>query len=101
MSPIQIDIPHDQIRAFCRKWRVTEFAVFGSVLREDFRPDSDIDVLLSFEEGAPWTLWDLIRMRAELQALFGRKVDVVEKRALRNPYRKQAILRTFEVLYAA
>ena len=49
----RIDIPMEQIEAFCRRWRVVEFTLFGSVLREDFRPDSDVDVLVSFEPEAP------------------------------------------------
>lgn len=90
-----------QIADFCRRWRVTELALFGSVLREDFRPDSDVDVLVTFEPGAPWTLWDLSRMRIELEAIFGREVDLVEKKALRNPFRRQAILANQRVVYAA
>lgn len=86
---------------FCRKWRIKEFALFGSVLRDDFRPDSDIDVLVTFEDDAGWSLWDLVDIQDELKALFGREVDLVEKRALRNPFRKREILSTHEVIYAA
>ena len=92
--------PH-QIPDFCRRWKVTELALFGSVLGADFRPDSDVDVLVTFEPGAPWTLWDLSRMRMELEAIFGRDVDLVEKKALRNPLRRQAILSNQRVVYAA
>src|SRR5438046_815603 len=94
-------IDRDRIGDFCRRWRVTEFALFGSILRADFRPDSDVDVLLTFEPGAPWTLWDLSRMRTELESIFGREVDLVEKKALRNPYRRRAILADQQVVYAA
>jgi uncharacterized protein len=94
-------IDPDQIADFCRRWKITELALFGSVLREDFRPDSDVDVLVTFEPGAPWTLWDLSRMRIELEAIFGREVDLVEKKALRNPFRRQAILANQRVVYAA
>jgi predicted nucleotidyltransferase len=96
---LQIDT--QPIADFCRRWKVTEFALFGSILRPDFRPDSDVDVLVTFEPGAPWSLWDLSRMRAELQTLFGREVDLVEKKALRNPYRRRAILSEHRVIYAA
>jgi predicted nucleotidyltransferase len=89
------------IADFCRRWRVTEFALFGSMLRADFRPDSDVDVLVTFEPGAPWTLWDLSRMRAELKAIFCREVDLVEKQALRNPLRRRGILAEHRVIYAA
>lgn len=91
----------DEIADFCRRWKITEFALFGSVLREDFRSGSDVDVLVTFESGAPWTLWDLSRMRTELEAIFGREIDLVEKKALRNPLRRQAILANQRVIYAA
>jgi len=97
---VHIAIDEKRIEAFCRKWKVNEFSLFGSVLRDDFRPDSDVDVLVVFEEEAPWSLWDLVEMRDELRAMFGREVDVVEKRALRNPFRKHHILGTHEVIYA-
>ena len=100
MSP-KLTIDHGRLAGFCRKWRITELALFGSVLREDFRPDSDVDVLVSFEPGAPWTLWDLLAIRDELGAMFGRDVDLVEEKALRNPFRRHAILSTKQVIYAA
>ena len=100
MSPA-ITIDPERLAGFCRKWRITELALFGSVLREDFRPDSDVDVLVSFEPGAPWTLWDLLAIRDELKAIFGREVDLVEEKALRNPFRRHAILSTKQVIYAA
>lgn len=77
-----------------------EFSLFGSVLREDFAPTSDIDVLISFLPEAPWSLFDWVEMRDELAELFGRRVDLVEKEALRNPFRRQRILMTKEVVYA-
>jgi len=96
-----IDLPQDKITAFCQKWRVVELALFGSVLRDDFGPESDIDILVSFQPDAPWSLWDLFDMRQELQEMFGREVDLVEKEALRNPFRKHEILHNHEVVYAA
>ena len=96
-----IDIPKKKILEFCRRWKITEFALFGSVLRDDFGPDSDIDVLVTFERGAPWSMWDLLDIRNELQDLFGRDVDLVEKDALRNPFRKHEILREHKVVYAS
>ena len=101
MSRPRIEIPMEKIRAFCEKWKVVEFSLFGSVLRDDFRSDSDIDVLLSFEENSTWGLYDLVDMKDELQAIFGRKVDLVEKEAIRNPYRRRAMFTEQEVLYAA
>jgi uncharacterized protein len=96
-----INIPLDQIRDFCRKWKIREFSLFGSVLRDDFRPDSDIDVLVSFEPSAPWSLWDIVEMREELMQIYGRDVDIVEKEAMKNPFRRHEILRTHKVIYAA
>jgi predicted nucleotidyltransferase len=97
----QIDIPEDRIRDFCRRWKVRELALFGSVLREDFGPDSDVDVLVSFHQDSPWDLYDLVTMMEELKAIFGRDVDLVEREALRNPFRRYEILRTARVIYAA
>ena len=100
VSP-KLPIPEKKIRIFCRRWKVTEFALFGSILREDFRPDSDVDVLVSFVPDAHWSLWDLAEMQQELEAIFGRSVDLVENGTLRNPFRRQAIMSTKEVVYAA
>jgi predicted nucleotidyltransferase len=99
--PVQIDIPMDQVVDFCHKWKITEFSLFGSVLRDDFRPESDVDVLVEFEPGAPWSLWDWIDMIDELKAAFGRDVDLVSKGGLRNPFRRHAIMTTREIIYAA
>lgn len=96
-----ISVPQISIATFCQKWRVREFALFGSVLRDDFGPESDIDVLVSFEPKSQWSLWDLLAMRDELVVLFGRPVDLIEKEALRNPIRKERILSTREVIHAA
>jgi uncharacterized protein len=100
-SRVRVPLPTVGIADFCRRWRVREFSLFGSVVRDDFRPDSDIDVLVSFVPDAPWTLADLAEMREELQALFGRDVDLVEREALRNPFRRHAILSTREIIHAA
>jgi predicted nucleotidyltransferase len=96
-----VHLPLNALNAFCHKWRVQELALFGSVLREDFSPESDVDVLVTFDQKAPWSLWDLIAMREELEGMLGRKVDLVEKDAIRNPFRRREILRTHQVVYAA
>ena len=75
--------------------------MFGSVLRDDFRPDSDIDVLVSIDPKAHIGLFELIDMKLELEKMFKRPVDLIEKEGLRNPYRRQEILRTAQVVYAA
>jgi predicted nucleotidyltransferase len=97
----RIHLPLDALSAFCRKWRIQELALFGSVLREDFSPESDVDVLVTFDREAPWSLWDVIAMREELEQMLGRKVDLVEKDAIRNPFRRREILRTHQVIHAA
>lgn len=96
VMPARLHIPTDQIRAFCEKWSVAEFSLFGSVLRHDFSPDSDVDCLVTFDETAQWDLWDIIDMREELRAMFGREVDIIERAALRNPHRRKAILSSAE-----
>jgi len=96
-----IDISPGRLAPFCRKWQVTEFALFGSILREDFGPESDVDVLVTFQPQAQWSLWDLVDMRDELQELFGREIDLIEKEALRNPFRRHEILKSYRVVYAA
>ena len=98
---VKISVPTDRIAEFCRKWKVREFSLFGSVLRDDFGPDSDVDVLVSFEPTTAWDLFDLVGMRDELMAMFGRAVDLVEKEGLRNPFRQRRILSTREIIYAA
>jgi len=98
---LEISVDHDHITDFCRRWNVTELALFGSALRDDFRPDSDVDVLVTFEPEAPWSLWDLSTMRQELERIFGREVDLVEKKGLRNPFRRRAILSSQRLIYAA
>ena len=101
MIQAKIEIPMDKIIAFCQKWRIKEFSLFGSVLRDDFRPDSDVDVLVSFEENAGWDLYDWVTMIDELKVIFGREVDLVSKKSLRNPFRRHEILTTRKVLHAA
>ncbi len=96
-----IEIAEEKLAELCRKWKVREFSLFGSILRDDFGPDSDVDVLVVFHADAHWSAWDLMDMKEEIEALFGRSVDLVEKEALRNPWRKRRILSTYEVVYAA
>lgn len=97
----KITIDRKRIAKFCRKWKISELALFGSVLREDFQPDSDIDVLLSFAPGAGFTFDNRVEIMDELADIFGCEVDVVEKDAIRNPFRRQSIFSTKEVVYAA
>ncbi|MCK9377265.1 MAG: nucleotidyltransferase family protein [Syntrophobacterales bacterium] len=96
----KINIPKDRIEDFCRRWKIKEFALFGSVLRADFRPDSDVDVLVSFEPGGGITFDNRVEMLDQLAEIFDREVDLVEKDAIRNPFRRHEILTTKEVVYA-
>ena len=88
---------------FCKRWKVHEFAVFGSVLREDFQPESDIDVLVSFRPSAEWGLFDHVQMQAELESLFGRQVDLVTRRALeqtQNHILRERILNSAKIIFS-
>ena len=101
MKFINISIPEKEITAFCSQWDVEEFSLFGSVLSNEFNSESDIDVLISFSKDAEISLFDLAQMQIELQNIFNRPVDIIEKEALQNPYRKHQILETAQVIYEA
>jgi predicted nucleotidyltransferase len=99
-----LELAGPEVAAFCRRWRVRELAVFGSALREDFRPDSDVDVLVTFEPEANWGLLEQATMESELAALLGRRVDLVGRRAIErsaNWIRRKAILDSAEVVHVA
>ena len=101
----QIFIDYEKIAEFCQRWKITEFAFFGSVLRDDFCPESsDVDVLVSFAQDTHWTLFDLVDMEEEIQTILQRKVDLVSRRGIersRNDLRRQTILNSAKVIYAA
>ena len=99
----RIPIPPGAIESFCRKWQVDEFALFGSVLRADFNDGSDVDVLITFAPDARPTLMTLADMEAELEALFRRRVDLVERRGMEqceNPYIRDPVIQSARVIYA-
>jgi uncharacterized protein len=100
MNP-RIQASSDILADFCRKWKIIELSLFGSVLRNDFSPDSDIDVLVAFSPEAKWSLLDLSRMQDELSSSLGRNVDLVDIKGLRNPFRRREILATKEIVYAS
>ncbi len=100
----RIEIPENALVEFCERWQVSEFALFGSVLRDDFGPGSDIDILVTFAPEADWSLLDHLRMEQELTALLNRKIDLFTRRAVEkshNWYRRQEILNTAEVIYGS
>lgn len=100
MSYEHINLPMDKIIAVCKRYQVRELALFGSALRSDFRPDSDIDILVEFEPDAEIGFMALAAMQRELSEIVGRKVDLVPKGGLK-PRIRQAVLESAEVLYAA
>ena len=101
MQTKKLRIPRKKISEFCRRWEVVEFSLFGSALRDDFRPNSDVDVLVTFSGEAQISLFDLVQMKLDLEKIFHRSVDIIEKDALEDPFRKREILRTAQVIYAA
>jgi predicted nucleotidyltransferase len=94
-------VPEEAIAEFCRKWQITELALFGSAARGEIRPDSDIDVMVTFGPETRWSLGDFVDMQEDLQTMFGRDVDLVEKGSIHNPFRRRSIMRDLTVVYAA
>jgi uncharacterized protein len=100
-ADILAGMPIQQIEAFCQKYAVEELSLFGSVLREDFGPESDIDVMLKFKQGHGFTFENTPDIQDELESIFGRPVDVIEKGRIRNPFRQHAIMSSYRVVYGA
>ena len=100
----KIPIPTERLDEFCRRWKIVELRVFGSALRDDFRPDSDVDLLVSFAPDADWSLLDHVAMEEELSSILARKVDLVSRRAIErssNWIRRKAILETAEPYFVS
>lgn len=103
MAP-QIEIARDKIAEFCRKYQIRKLSLFGSVLRDDFRPDSDVDVLVEFEPEATHGLFDMVRMQDQLAVIMGHPVDLLERRSVENSQnyiRRKHILGSAETVYVA
>ncbi len=96
----RLHVTQSEIAELCQRWQIIEFGLFGSALREDFRPDSDIDILITFSTDHPWNLFDVMNLQRELETLFGRNVDLVQKKELQNPYRRANILQTHRIIHA-
>jgi len=92
---------YNDVIKLCKKYYVVELSIFGSSLRDDFNENSDVDILVSFERNSNITLFDIIEIENEFTKLLNRKVDVVERESLKNPIRKNKILSTREIIYAA
>jgi hypothetical protein len=104
IASTKLHLPEAEIERFCRRWQISEFSLFGSVLRDDFRPDSDIDVLVTFAPTARWSLFDMVRMQKELEGILGRDVDLVERSAVEqseNYIRRKRILSDQVPIYVA
>src|SRR5579859_6196418 len=93
-----LTIPYNQLRAVCQHQHVRKLALFGSVLRSDFGPDSDIDVLVEYEPGAHISLFDMVDLQLELETLFGRKVDLGTPSSL-SKYIRKSVLESAQVVY--
>jgi hypothetical protein len=96
-----VPIDRERITRFCKKWRVKELALFGSVTRPDFRAESDVDILVELQPNHGLSLYDWVDMIEELEGMFGRRVDLVARGGLKNPLRKKRIEESAEVVYAA
>jgi len=100
----RLQVTHEQLADFCLRWKITELALFGSALRDDFGPDSDVDMLVAFAPSADWSLLDHIRMEQELSSLLGREVHLVSRRDIdrsENWVRRREIQRTAQVVHAS
>ena len=103
MSRVFMGVPMSKIAEFCQRWKIRELALFGSALRDDFRSDSDLDILVTFTSDADWGLLDHVQMQQELQALLQRDIDLISRRALeqsQNWLRRQEILGTAQTLFS-
>jgi predicted nucleotidyltransferase len=101
---LKIQIPQQELIVFCQKWKIKEMSFFGSVLRDDFRADSDIDIIVSFEDNSTWGILELVRMKRELKILLGREIDLLTKKSIEQSHnwiRRQEILGTAQVVYVA
>ena len=96
-----IFLNYDDVLYLCKKYCIIELSIFGSSIRDDFTQNSDIDILVSFAPISQITLFDIIELENEFSILLNRKVDIVEKESLKNPIRKNKILSTREIIYAA
>lgn len=97
-----VEVPDEAVADFCRKWKITQIEAFGSVLRDDFGPESDVDLLVTFAPDAHLTLFKLVEMEDEIGAIVGRSVDLVDRKGIeqsRNPFRRHAILSSARVVY--
>ena len=99
---VQVPLPIDKIKEFCDRWKISRLALFGSVLRNDFHSQSDVDVIVDFERNLHYGLFDLVVMEDELKAIFNRDVDLVTRKGIansRNYLRRENILNSAQTIY--
>ncbi len=99
---LPIELPYDALEDYCRRWKINKLEVFGSILRDDFGPESDVDFLVTFDPSASWTLFGMVRAENELAALVGRPVDIVERDCIeqsKNWMRRKLILGNTRTIY--
>jgi uncharacterized protein len=104
MTAMDLGVSQEQIEQFCGRWKISRLAVFGSAVKGTLRPDSDIDLLVTFAPDADWTMFDHFAMEEELSRLFGREVDLVTVQALEenpNPVYRREIVGSARQIYAA
>ena len=104
MTPMNLGIGAEKIADFCRRWKINRLAIFGSAVRGELRPDSDIDLLVTFRSDADWTMFDHFIMEEELSHMLGREVDLISIKALeenQNPIYRREILDSARQIYAA
>ena len=102
--PLPIDLPYDALADYCQRWKITKLEVFGSVLRDDFGPESDVDFLVTFDPAVRLSLFDLVHAEEELSSLVGRPVDLVERDPIeksRNWIRRRSILESAKTIYGS
>ncbi len=100
---LPIELPYDALEDYCRRWKITRMEVFGSILRDDFGPDSDVDFLVTFDPTARLSLFDLVHAQDELSSIIGRTVDLIERGPIeksRNWIRRRSILESARTIYA-
>jgi predicted nucleotidyltransferase len=104
MTVADLGLSEETLGQFCRRWKISRLAVFGSAAQGTMRADSDVDLLVTFDAGAEWSMFDHYAMEEELSRLFGREVDLVSTRAVQenpNPICRNQILDSARLIYAA
>ncbi len=101
MDESSFNVDLDNVTSIAKEWKIRELSLFGSVANGNLRNDSDIDVLVQFDPDVKYSLFDIAELKRRLEEIFHRPVDLLEKDALQNPFRKKMILKTAKVIYAA